>query len=143
MNGVLIDTSFWFALTVASDAKHQQASQTARTMQKRGDLWLTTTMILAEMHRLVLYKLGTWAGNRFLVQIASQTEAGFLEVVAIGWEHISLARTLLSKYSDLTLSLTDACSAAVMRELNLEKFAGYDEHFQLLGFAQVAASNSL
>jgi predicted nucleic acid-binding protein len=137
MNGVLIDTSFWFALAVASDAKHQQASQTARAMQKRGDLWLTTTMILAEMHRLVLYKVGTWAGNRFLTQINKQNETGFLEVAAVGWEHISIARTLLDKYSDQALSLTDACSAAIMRELNLEKYAGYDEHFQLLGFARV------
>ena len=143
MKGVLIDTSFWFALAVASDAKHQQTSDITRAMQRQGDLWLTTTMILAEIHRLILYKMGTWAGNRFLAQIAKQTGAGFLEVVAIGWEHISLARTLLSKYSDHALSLTDACSAAVMRELNLEKYAGYDEHFQLLGFAQVAASNSL
>ena len=143
MNGVLIDTSFWFALAVASDAKHQQASDITRAMQRQGDLWLTTTMILAEMHRLVLYKVGTWAGNRFLAQITKQTETGFLKVVAISWDHISIARIILDKYSDLPLSLTDACSAAVMRELNLEKYAGYDEHFQLLGFAQVAASNSL
>ncbi|MGE5549771.1 MAG: type II toxin-antitoxin system VapC family toxin [Bacteroidota bacterium] len=132
-----MDTSFWFALVVASDNNHLRTAETARGLQRKGEFLVTTTLILAETHRLILYKLGAWAGTRFLAQIAKQVEAGFLHVIEVSWAQIVDALCLLDKYKDLPLSLVDACSAVVMREGGIARYAGYDEHFRLLEFEQV------
>jgi len=134
MKGVLVDTSFWFALAVAADANHLHAARTARALQKRGKMFLTTVPILAETHRLLLYKLGAWAADRFLAQIAKQVEAGFLCLLPVGWEEVDAARAWLAKYADLNLTLTDATSAVIMRASGITIYAGYDRHFLLLGF---------
>lgn len=47
---------------------------------------------------------------------------------------VNAARAWLKKYTNLSLTLTDATSAVTMRASGITAYAGYDRHFLLLGF---------
>jgi predicted nucleic acid-binding protein len=57
-----------------------------------------------------------------------------VEVIPVGWPELAQARVLINRYHDQDLSLTDTCSAVLMRRNNIRQIASYDRHFTVLRF---------
>ncbi len=137
MNRVFADTSYWFSLAVRADINHDRTLALTRRLQTDGVLLYLSVLIAAETHRLILHKLGIEAGRRFIDQLSLQVGRGFVIVLPVTWETTIEARQTMEKYDDQDITLTDATSAVLMRRNRIETVAGYDRHFEMMGFARM------
>lgn len=137
MSRVFADTSYWFSLAVRVDANHERTLALTRGLQTDGSILLLSTLVAAETHRLILHKLGIKAGQRFLDQLSIQVDRGFVRVLTVTWETTTEARQIIEKYGDQGITLTDATNAVLMRKNRIETVAGYDRHFQMMGFVRM------
>lgn len=137
MNRIFADTSYWFSLAVRADANHDRTLALTRRLQADGALLHLSTLVAAETHRLILQRLGIEAGRRFLDQLFLQVDKGFIRVLPVTWETMSEARQIIEKYGDHDITLTDATSAVLMRRNRIETVAGYDRHFEVMGFVRM------
>lgn len=91
----------------------------------------TTTLIIAETHRRLLYGHGKISAFSFLSGILVSN------IIVIRHEKPddAVAKDLVHQYWDLDLPFCDAVSFAVMLKLGIFKSFTYDcNHFQALGF---------
>ena len=131
----LIDTSALLALAHPRDQYHQQAVRIARQFVDAGGRWLGTTMVLGELHGLLLHRRGP--------DVARRVTADLLGDPAFVW--IDASTTLVQDAMDAWLyrfrhqrfTLVDAVSFALMKRESLTTAFAFDSHFVTAGFAQL------
>ena len=133
MKKIFGDTSFWFSLLVRADNNHQHTVELVHKLQEEGAIIFLSTQVLAETQRLILHKLGIDAAHLFIDKLFKQVEQGFVSVVPVSWEHIVQAQKILQKFSDQSITLTDACSVVLMKDYSILQIASYDNHFRIMG----------
>src|SRR5437763_6842742 len=69
MRALFIDTSGWFAALSPPEAGHELARRTLAESAARGIRLVTTSMVVAETHSLLLRWRDPRAGRRFLGQV--------------------------------------------------------------------------
>ena len=93
---------------------------------------VTTNLVLAETHRLLLHRAGVrpaaWALDRF-------EASPLLTIVFAGAEHHRAARVWLERLADQLISYTDAVSFAVMDSTRCAGAMSFDHDFMLAGFS--------
>jgi len=93
---------------------------------------VTTHLVLAEAHRLLLHRAGikpaAWALDRF-------EASPLLTIVFAGAEHHRAARAWLARLADQPVSYTDAVSFAVMDATRCAGAMSFDHDFLLAGFS--------
>ena len=93
---------------------------------------VTTNLVLAETHRLLLHQAGirpaVWALDRF-------EASPLLTIVFAGAEHHRAARAWLERLADQHVSYTDAVSFAVMDATRCSGAMSFDHDFLLAGFS--------
>ncbi|MBE3571894.1 MAG: type II toxin-antitoxin system VapC family toxin [Moorella humiferrea] len=134
---VFVDTGLWFAYLVRSDQHHHEAAQVMLSLQAEGTLLITSDLILSETYTLLMRKLNTKAALQFLDIIKQQVEEGFTEIIWVDKEIQREARIILEKFSDHSLTLADATSAAILRLNNIPRIATFDYHFKIMGFSSL------
>jgi len=128
---VFVDSSAWFAIASASDGRHAEAEELLRKAVARRIPLITTNLVLAEVHRLALIRMGIQPAMAALDRIDAS------RLVTISYpaaEHHRAARQWLAKLADQRISYTDAVSFAVMRALGCSIAMTFDHHFALAGF---------
>jgi len=129
---VLVDSGAWIALLSARDHHHVEAEALFLRAARESVPLLTTTLILAEVHRFVLFRAGIRAASlalghiesSALVRIEFATEAHHR--AALGW---------LGRYDDQRFTYTDAVSFAVMRATRCRAVLGFGRDFVIAGFS--------
>ncbi len=128
-----IDTSAYFPIANRFDADHSVARAVlARLASERWRL-TTTNFVLAELHALVLKRLGRAEALRTLETI----DRGSTRVERVGEDDERRARQILVQYDDKDFSLTDATSFAVMERLGINAAFAFDRHFAQYGFTSL------
>jgi hypothetical protein len=133
VNGtVFLDTSGWLAAISRREATHERA-RTAYTDQVRGGGTLVTTaLVVAEMHVLLLELGGPAAALKFLDGVAADPTH---EVVDVERDlRLAGIERWLRRFADQEFSLTDAVSFEVMRRRKLRRALALDRHFLAAGF---------
>lgn len=93
---------------------------------------LTTNLVLAETHRLLLNR----AGIRPAMWALDRLEASpLLTIVFAGEAHHRAARAWLERLGDQSISYTDAVSFAVMDGARCGGVMSFDHDFMLAGFS--------
>src|SRR5262249_60327063 len=64
--GLFVDSSAWIALRSQRDQHHDEADQLFRDAIVRRIPLLTSNLVIAETHRLTLFRAGVQAARRFL-----------------------------------------------------------------------------
>lgn len=136
---LFVDTSAWYPLADPDHSDHAACAGALRDGVRRGARIVTTNLVVAETHILLLKRLGRGAALAFLgevwrplmVVIASSTD---LERRA--------RRDWLEPFNDHDFSLADAVSFTVMAERGLEEALTLDRHFAVAGFRMVPVSAS-
>lgn len=131
---LFIDTSAWFALADRRIAGHAKVERALRERLQQGARIVTTNLIVAETHVLLLRRASHSAALAFLTSVAvvptvvvSSTPA--LEKAArVDW---------LARYQDQSFSFTDAVSFAVMTDRRIREALTLDHHFSVAGFGVV------
>lgn len=126
---VFADTSGLYALAVRRDQRYEAAQELQRAFIASGTQLLTTNFVLAELHALMLTRVGAMEANQLLAAI-DQSRTLFIRADE-GDE--SRARAVIQRYGDHGYSLTDAISFAVMDRLGLRRAFTFADHFARYG----------
>lgn len=129
---MFLDASGWFAALSPRDRWHHVARRIYAEAARAGVTFLSTPLVVAEVHALLLRWRGAGAGRRFL-DAALDTPSHTL--VAADLELVREAvDSWIAGYSDQTFSLCDAVSFEVMRRERVTYALAFDRHFEVAGF---------
>jgi predicted nucleic acid-binding protein len=128
---VFVDSGAWIALLSRRDTLHAEAERTIRTAVQHGVELLTTNLVLAEVQRAVLFRMGPRAATAALERMVrlAGTRVEFETA-----EHHRAAVAWLQKLADQALTYTDAVSFAIMTAAHCTQVVGFDRHFAVAGF---------
>jgi predicted nucleic acid-binding protein len=118
-NAVLVDTGFWIALFDTRDINHFRAKNSLKPLLQNYRLYLSDFIVFETVTYL------NCSIKRHDLAVL------FLEKVQ--------ALESFQKYSDKDLSITDCTSFVLMLQKDNKLFAGFDDHFQQMGFVSVLA----
>ena len=151
MDGILIDSGAFIALTERTDAYHDLATDTYKGLSRERIPLYTTNLIVAETCTFLLYH--AVAGHRrasafgqFIGDAASPYLIGSgnalaadrqLRVVYSTPEIERVAWDVFARYDSAGFSFTDCVSFAVMQSLGIKKAFTFDKHYDMLGFERL------
>ena len=136
MKDLFVDTSAWYPLADRAHPDHAVLASTLRDRIARGARIVTTNVVVAETHALLLRRAGWRAALAFLKAVRQPPNR--LEYVTPERETEAIGRWI-ERYSDQPFSLADASSFAVMSELCIREALTLDHHFTVAGFVVVPA----
>ena len=132
LRAVFVDTGAWVALRYARDQQHGRARGLLRRLRRDGLGLVTTEWVLAEVVTLLKAR----GAIDHAVTLGGALQAGRLgHVVESTPDRRRRAWDLFLRYRDQRVGWVDCASFAVMEELGLGQFFGFDEDFVRAGFA--------
>lgn len=130
-DSVYVDTSAWIAFFSARDQNHAEAERLFREAVVRNVPLTTTNLVLAEVHRLILHRVGVIAAALALDRIESSAR---VSIVFASGAHHAAARAWLAKFTDHRVTYADAVGFAVIEDVRCIGFLSFDSDFLLAGF---------
>jgi predicted nucleic acid-binding protein len=133
---LFVDTSAWYALAVPGDPAHVRHARVLRERVASGVRVVTTNLVVAETHALLLRRVGRGPAEAFARIVRGSpnlvvTSTPELEAAALDeW---------IGRFEDQDFSLTDAVSFAVMAERGIREALAQDRRFATAGFTMVPA----
>ena len=128
---LFVDSGAWIALRSRRDQHHAEADRLFREALRRRIPLATTDLVLAELHRLTLFRAGVLPALRALERI-DQSPSVTVHFVAA--EHHAAARRWLERLAPHPITYTDAVSFAVMEGLRCRHALAFDHDFTAAGF---------
>jgi len=129
---VFLDTSAWFAALSPRDQWHERGLKAYTEAVRTGHLFVTTTLVIAEVHALLLRWRDVDTGARF--HDAAFKTASHV-VIAPDTDLVVEATTRwIRRYADQSFTLCDDVSFEVMRRERVTRALAYDAHFETAGF---------
>ena len=131
---LFVDTSAWYPAIVSTHADHQRVATALTDRVRRKYRIVTTNLVVAETHALLLYRVHRHAALRFVTTVRQTpnvivTSDPELEERAVSqW---------LAKYGDQNFSMCDAVGFAVMSTRRISEALTLDRHFGTAGFQVV------
>lgn len=126
-----VDSSGWIALISADDGNHGAADAVFRRAIARRVALITTNLVLAEVHRFLLHRVGISAAAAAFERMEASSA---LSLQFATREHHDAARRWLAKLSDQVITYTDAVSFAVAKATRCDVVIGFDADFVVAGF---------
>ena len=128
---VLVDSGAWIALVRATDQHHAEADRMFRHAARLRIPLVTTNLIVAEVHRFILFHVGIRPAAILLDRIDSSP---LLTTEFVTAEHHDAARRWIAKLADQVITYTDAVSFAVMDAMRCSAAMSFDHDFVTAGF---------
>lgn len=125
------DSSAWIALRSLRDQHHTDADRSFRAAIERRIPLVTTNLILAEMHRLTLFRAGFEAAQRAFDRIDASPSV--TTQFATAEDHES-ARRWIERLAPRPVTYTDAVSFAVTERTACSHVLSFEEDFAAAGF---------
>jgi len=126
-----VDTSAWYPIIDAAHPQHAALAEPLRELIARRRRLVTTNLIVAETHALLLRREGRRAALAGLDGISRSADV--LVHSTPEWE-TTARRDWIERYTDQAFSLADAVSFAVMRARRIGDVLTLDRHFTVAGF---------
>ena len=127
---LFVDSGAWIALRSPRDQHHADADRLFREAVSRRIPLLTTSLVVAETHRLTLFRAGVQPARRFL-ELLDQSPSVTIHFPTAD-DHAAARRWLESSRS---VTYTDAVSFAVMTATGCGHVLGFDQDYVAAGFA--------
>ena len=128
---LFVDSGAWIALRSRRDQHHAEADRLFREALRRRIPLATTDLVLAELHRLTLFRAGVLPALRALDRI-DQSPSVTVHFAAA--EHHAAARRWLERLAPHPITYTDAVSFAVMEGLRRRHALAFDHDFTAADF---------
>ncbi len=127
-----VDTGALLALAHPRDQYHADASRIVRRLIAEGVVMVGTTLVLAELHVLLLRRRGPEPARTVISRLLDDPCYEWVDVsVAVVREAVSV---WLGRFHDQRVSLTDAVTFEVMRRNRISAAFAFDEDFVTAGF---------
>ncbi len=130
-NEVFLDTAYAIALSVETDAHHQQAETLAETLEENQTYLVTTRAVLLEIGN-ALSKIRYRKAAVELLEALEQDEQ--VKIIPLTEELYQQAFQLFRKRSDKEWGLVDCISLIVMQNRGISEALTTDQHFEQAGF---------
>ncbi len=131
IRAVFVDTGGWVALRYGRDQYHGRARSILRRLRADGIGLVTTEWVLAESVTLLKAR----GAVDHALALGEAIQAGRLgHLLESTPERRRRAWDLFVRYRDRHVSWVDCASFAVMEEIGLTQFFGFDEDFARAGF---------
>jgi hypothetical protein len=131
LRAVFIDTGAWVALRYGRDQYHSHAQALLRRLRDEGLGLVTTEWVLAESVTLLKAR----GAVDHALALGDAIQSGRLGYLAESTpERRRRAWELFVRYRERRVGWVDCASFAVMEELGLTQFFGFDEDFVRAGF---------
>jgi len=128
---LFVDSGAWIALRSRRDQHHADADRLLREALSRLIPLFTTNLVIAETHRLTLFRAGLQPALRALERIDASPSVTIH--FATAEDHAS-ARRWLERLAPRPITYTDAVSFAAMELNGCGHVLGFDEDFAAAGF---------
>lgn len=128
---VLVDSGAWIALVRATDRHHAEADRMFRHAARRRIPLVTTNLIVAEVHRFILFHMGIRPAALLLDRIDASP---LLTIDFVTDADHGAARRWIERLSDQVITYTDAVSFAVMERGRCTAALSFDHDFATAGF---------
>lgn len=128
---LLVDSGAWIALRSRRDQHHAEADDLFRLAISRRIPLVTTNLILAEVHRLILHRAGVEAAAKALERLDASTSVTIR--FATAEDHAGAVRWL-ERLRPRPITYTDAVSFAVIGKMDCSHVLGFDQDFVAAGF---------
>lgn len=128
---LFVDSSAWLAFFSRRDGKHGVAVGLFQRALEHGAALVTSSLVVAEVHRLVLHRVGIPAAAAVVGAIDGSAH---LRLVFPDGAHHRAARRWLQKLSDQVITYADATSFAVMDAERCSAALSFDRDFVVAGF---------
>lgn len=131
---LFVDTSAWYPIVVRAHPDHAALAQALRKAVKGGRRLVTSNLIVAETHALLLRRVGGPVALTFVQNVPQPpnaivpSDAGIEAHAVHDW---------LERFTDQDLSFTDAVSFAIMAERDIEDALTLDHRFAAAGFRMI------
>jgi predicted nucleic acid-binding protein len=124
---IFADTGAFLAYRNKKDKYHETALKLFKEALKGkyGQIY-TSDYIYDEALTLALIRTNNLA---VAMDIAEVIRSPRIKMVFIDTELLEKSTKTFKQYSDRNLSFTDAVTIEIMKELNIEKYFGFDSHF--------------
>ena len=127
---LFVDSGAWIALRSRRDQHHVEADRLFRQALQHRIPLLTTSLVIAETHRLTLFRVGVQSALLLLDRIdASQS----VTVHFASADDHAAARCWLTRLAPRPVTYTDAVSFAVMAATGCGHVLGFDQDFAAAG----------
>lgn len=132
LRAVFVDTSAWVALRYGRDQQHGRARGLLRRLQTDAIGLVTTEWVLGEAVTLLKAR----GAVDHALALGEALQAGRLgHMIESTPERRRRAWDLFVRYRDRRVGWVDCASFAVMEELGLAQYFGFDEDFTRAGFS--------
>lgn len=131
MTPVFVDTSAWYAIADRTDTDHASAVTILQRLSSLRARLVTTGHVLAEFHRLALYRSNRRAALEAARRIAATPR---VELVHADEQDLTAGLAWIDRFTDQDFTLTDAISFAVMDRLDIGQAFAFDRDFAIAGF---------
>ena len=130
---VFVDTGFWIALFQERDRHHATAKNALKPLLRDYRIFLSDFIVFETITYLNCSLKRHDLALRFLEKI----QKSLLDVLTVDRDAKDKSMVLFKKYSDKFLSMTDCTSFVIMSRTKTRKYAGFDDHFNQMGFISV------
>lgn len=134
MRALFVDTSAWYPLADVAHPDHEKLAEALRVRTRQGVTVVTSNLVVAECHGLLLGRAGRGIALTFLEAVRQSPNR--IEHVTPEREDAAIDQWV-RRFADQNLSLVDATSFAIMSELNIDEALTLDRHFATAGFVMV------
>lgn len=128
---LFVDSGAWIALRSRRDQHHAEADRLFREALARRIPLLTTNLVIAETHRLTLFRAGIQPALLALERIDASKSVTIHFPTA---DDHAAARHWLPRMAPRPITYTDAVSFAVMEVNGCGHVLGFDQDFAAAGF---------
>ncbi len=134
MDELFVDTSAWYPIVVQSHPDHHRLSAELRASVARRVRIVTSNLVVAESHALIMRRAGIASALRFVQLVRASPN-----VVVASTEYLEDAAVTdwLMRYADQPFSMVDAVSFAIMAERGTRAALTLDRHFATAGYQMV------
>lgn len=136
MAELFVDTSAWYPLANRGHPDHASVLDVLTERIREGARVVTTNLVVAETHALLIRRGSREAAVRFLGEVRSDPLV--VEASTPDLEQRAISEWLV-RYEDQTFTLTDAVSFTVMADRGIREALALDRHFATAGFVRLPA----
>jgi predicted nucleic acid-binding protein len=131
-SSVFVDTSGWLAAINTRDSHYHDVVETYDDLVAKRTSFVTSNLVVAEMHILIVRDRGAAAGCALLDAIYTDP---LYRVIAVDRDMESEATDRwLRRLTDHRFSLADAVSFEIMRRERIGEALALDHHFEVAGY---------
>ncbi len=125
---IFVDSSAFFALFHNGEKWHREAVKIYDKLKRENYTLVTTNLIIAETHQLILVRLDSVKARDWLRVFYTNPE---VNILTSSEDVEKKARDIIYKYTDKGFNLTDAVSFIIMEDFLQTQIAfAFDHHFE-------------